>query len=170
MTTCCKLAVGRIQLQRKHSEMTTDDGDANDTGVALPDSEAWKIPKLCIYVALFLISWGLGTSIIVESKSMTSFIPAFFGVPIGLMGLFCFWFAEQRKIWMHVAALFGLITALAGLDIFRSLASDSNPFDNPVAAVSKLMLLIVGVWFSFVMASSFAKARALSRAKDATTD
>lgn len=150
--------------------MTVDEKEVNDSGVALSDSEAWKIPKLCIYLALFMISWGLGTSIIVESKSLTSFIPAFFGVPIGLMGLFCFWFAKQRRIWMHVAALFGLMTALAGLDIFRSLASDSNPFDNPVAAVSKLMLLIVGVGFSFVMASSFTKARALSRVKEATTD
>ena len=71
---------------------------------------------------------------------------------------------------MHVAALFGLLTVLAGLDIFRSLASGSSLFDNPVVAVSKLMLLIVGVWFSFVMALSFIKARALSLAEEATTD
>ena len=150
--------------------MTENDREDSDVGVASLDLEAWKIPKLCIYVALFLISWGLGTSIIVESKSMTSFIPAFFGVPIGLMGLFCFWFAEQRKIWMHVAALFGLMTALAGLDIFRSLESGSDLFDNPVAAVSKLMLLIVGGWFSFIMALSFIKARALRLAEEANTD
>ena len=150
--------------------MTENDREDSDAGVASLDLEAWKIPKLCIYVALFMIFWGLGTSIIVESKSLTSFIPAFFGAPIGLMGLFCFWFTKQRRIWMHVAALFGLLTALAGLDIFRSLASSSDLFDNPVAAMSKLMLLIVGVSFSFVMALSFMKARALSLAEEANTD
>ena len=40
--------------------MTENDREDSEAGVASLDLEAWKIPKLCIYVSLFMIFWGLG--------------------------------------------------------------------------------------------------------------
>ena len=87
------------------------------------------------------------------------------GAPILLMGLMCLARPEQRKIWMHVAVLFGLLAFLGGLDFFRAIVIDAAPFANPGAAASKLMLFVSGGLFVFICVRSFIWARSeLTRA------
>ena len=40
------------------------------------------------------------------------------GVPILVMGVLCIALPARRKVWMHIAVLFGLVACLGGLDFF----------------------------------------------------
>ena len=62
----------------------------------------------------FLIFWGVLFSIGAESESITSWIPAMLGAPILLMGVMCLVRPYRRKIWMHIALLFGLLGFFGG--------------------------------------------------------
>ena len=59
---------------------------------------------------------------------------------------------------MHIVVLFGLIIAFGGLDFIRSLVS-GNAFDNIYADLSKVMMLITGLFFTFQCVRSFIHAR-----------
>ena len=112
-----------------------------------------------IIYGVSLIGWAASVSIVTGSESITSWIPAMLGVPILLMGLMYLIRPAQRKIWMHIAALFGVMAFLGGLDLFRGLAAGRDVFANPAASASKLMLLVSGVWFVAICLRSFIWAR-----------
>tara|TARA_B100000927_G_scaffold199831_1_gene161677 strand:+ start:394 stop:576 length:183 start_codon:yes stop_codon:yes gene_type:complete len=57
---------------------------------------------------------------------------------------------------MHIAVLFGLVTALGGLDFVRSFPTI---FSNLWADVSKLTLLITGTIYVILCVKSFIFAR-----------
>tara|TARA_B100000676_G_scaffold90658_1_gene90380 strand:- start:459 stop:647 length:189 start_codon:yes stop_codon:yes gene_type:complete len=59
---------------------------------------------------------------------------------------------------MHIVVLLGLLIALGGLDIFRSLISGSF-FNMFWADLSKLMMLFSGFFFTFLCIQSFRFAR-----------
>ncbi len=112
-----------------------------------------------IIYGVALIGWAASVSIVTGSESITSWIPAMLGVPILLMGLMYLIRPAQRKIWMHIAALLGVIAFLGGLDLFRGLAAGRDVFASPAASASKLMLLVSGVWFVAICLCSFIWAR-----------
>jgi hypothetical protein len=58
-------------------------------------------------------------------------------------------------LFMHIAVVFGLVTFLAGLDIFRSITSDGFLIQSFWADVSKLMLLISGGLHIYICVQSF---------------
>lgn len=60
---------------------------------------------------------------------------------------------------MHVAALFGVIALLGGLDFFRGVLAGPDPFASPAASASKLMLLVTGALFVATCLRSFIWAR-----------
>ena len=62
---------------------------------------------------------------------------------------------------MHIVALTGLITFLGGLDIIRLIVK-SNLFNNLWADLSKMMMLITGLWFLILCFKSFRHARKIS--------
>ena len=60
---------------------------------------------------------------------------------------------------MHIAALFGVMAFLGGLDIFRGVSAGHDLFASPAASASKLMLLLTGAWFVATCVRSFIWAR-----------
>ncbi len=82
------------------------------------------------------------------------------GVPILVMGVLCIALPARRKVWMHIAVLFGLVAFLGGLEFSRGVFSGGDAFANPAAGASKLMLLISGALYVFICVRSFIWARA----------
>ena len=116
------------------------------------------IEKFSIYYGLFLIIWGIVISFISGSDSFTSYIPAFIGIPILIFSYLSIKFVSKKKIFMHIVVLFGLIIFLGGLDFIRSLVT-GNAFENLYADLSKIMMLLTGLFFTYQCIRSFIHAR-----------
>ena len=114
--------------------------------------------KLSIYYGLFLVLWGIIVSLISGSDSMTSYIPSFLGVPVLIFSYLSIKFDSKKKMFMHIVVLFGLIIFLGGLDFIRSLVT-GNAFSNFYADLSKLMMLVTGLFFTYQCIKSFIHAR-----------
>ena len=61
-------------------------------------------------------------------------------------------------MFMHIVVLFGLIIFLGGIDFIRSLVS-GNAFENLYADLSKIIMLITGLFFTYQCIRSFIHAR-----------
>ena len=117
-----------------------------------------KIENLSFYYGLFLILWGIVISLISGSNSFTSYIPSILGFPIFIFSYLSIKFTSKKKMFMHIVVLFGLIIFLGGLDILRSIVS-GNAFDNYWADISKLMMMLTGLFFTYQCVRSFIHAR-----------
>ena len=118
-----------------------------------------SMPRITIGFGAFLIAWGVIISLVSKSDSITSFFPSLLGLPILISGIMAQKVPEKRKLWMHIAVIFGLFAFLGGLDFFRGFAADGGPFANLVAGASKLMLAITGAIFVLGCVKSFIWAR-----------
>lgn len=118
-----------------------------------------SIPTITTAYGGFLILWGVIVSQISDATSLTSYIPSFMGIPLLISGILAAKIPEKRKLWMHIAATFGLLCALGGLDFLRGLFSEDGPFAIPAAGASKLMLLITGTIYTYICVQSFIHAR-----------
>ena len=116
------------------------------------------IEKLSILYGSFLIFWGLLVSLISGSSSFTSYIPSFFGIPILLFSYLSLKIQSKKKLFMHMVVLFGLIIFIGGLDLIRSIFN-GNLFINIWADLSKLMMLLTGLFFTYQCIKSFIHAR-----------
>ena len=114
--------------------------------------------KLSIYYGLFLILWGVIVSFISGSGSFTSYIPSILGAPILIFSYLSIKFISKKKMFMHIVVLFGLIIFLGGIDFIRSLIS-GNAFENVYADLSKIMMLVTGLFFTYQCIRSFIHAR-----------
>jgi len=110
------------------------------------------VEKLSVYYGVFLISWGFVISFISGSDSFTSYIPSVLGLIVFLFSVLAIKIPNQKKLFMHLVVLFGVIIFLGGLDVLRSL---DNLFDNYWADLSKLMLLVTGFCFTVINVKSF---------------
>ena len=117
------------------------------------------IPKFAITYGGFLIVWATAISLGVGSKSVTSWIPAMIGAPILISGLLAQKTPEKKKLWMHIAVLFGLFAFLGGIRFFQVMLSGKDAFAKPAAGASQLMLFITGGLFTFACVKSFIWAR-----------
>ena len=113
---------------------------------------------LSIYYGIFLILWGLIISFISNSSSITSYIPTFVGLLITIFSSLSLFFPNKKKVYMHIVVLFGLITAIGGLDFLRGLLNGSA-FTNFWADLTKIIMLITGSYFVFLCVKSFRFAR-----------
>mgnify|MGYP001220885168 FL=1 len=112
------------------------------------------IEYFSVFYGSFLIFWGVIISFISGSESLTSFIPSLIGLPILIFSNLSIRFENNKKLFMHIVALFGLIVFLGGLDFLRSLLSGST-FQNVWADISKIMMLITGAFFLYQCIKSF---------------
>ena len=110
------------------------------------------VEKLSVYYGVFLISWGFLISFISGSDSFTSYIPSVLGLIVFLFSVLAIKIPNQKKLFMHLVVLFGVVIFLGGLDVLRSL---DNLFDNYWADLSKLMLLVTGFCFTVINIKSF---------------
>ena len=110
------------------------------------------IERISLFYGIFLITWGVVISFLSKSNSFTSFIPSFFGLVILVFSLLAIKVPSKKKLFIHIVVLVGLIVFLGGMDIFRSM---NVLFDNFWADLSKLMLLLTGLWFTIINIRSF---------------
>tara|TARA_B100000674_G_scaffold477493_1_gene473386 strand:- start:495 stop:911 length:417 start_codon:yes stop_codon:yes gene_type:complete len=116
------------------------------------------IERLSIAYGLFLIFWGLIISFISGSDSFTSYIPSILGAPILLFSYLSIKIESKKKMFMHIVVLFGLIILIGGIDFVRSIIT-GNLFDNLWADLSKLMMLLTGLFFTYQCIKSFIHTR-----------
>ena len=108
-----------------------------------------SIELITLIYGLFMVIWAFFISIIAESSSITSLVPAFIGFPLILIGFISMFKPTFRKALMHIAVLIGILAFLGGLDFFRGM------FNNYYAGLSKLMLLITGFVYVYFCVQSF---------------
>ena len=117
-----------------------------------------SMEKISVYYGSFLVIWALAISFISNSESLTSLIPSFFGLPILFFALLTIKFQEKKKLFMHIVVTFGLLTFIGGLDVIRGILN-SNLFENFYADLSKFVMLITGLIFTYLCIKSFIFAR-----------
>ena len=112
------------------------------------------IPTITSGYGGFLIIWGIVISVVSDSDSITSFLPSLLGIPLLLSGILAAKIPEKRKLWMHIAATFGLLCALGGTRFFMVMSDGIN-----YASGSMLMLLLTGSAYTYFFVQSFIYAR-----------
>lgn len=113
-----------------------------------------SMPTISVSYGIFLIIWGLLISNLSSSDSITSYFPSFLGGPLFLSGLLAIKNPEKRKLWMHIAVVFGLLCALGGTRYFMKMNDGLN-----YATGSMLMLFTTGSIYTFLCVKSFIYAR-----------
>ena len=108
-----------------------------------------SMEHVTILYGMFLVIWGSSISLVSESSSITSMIPAIIGVPLILIGFLSRIKPRLRKALMHIAVVIGVIAFVGGLDFFRSM------FANYYAGISKIMLMITGFLYVYTCVKSF---------------
>lgn len=73
------------------------------------------MPQLTSLIGVALIAVALAGYIIGPSHHWTALIPAFFGLPLLILGLLAKTLPQARKNLMHAAVLFSLLGTLGGL-------------------------------------------------------
>ena len=116
----------------------------------------YGMEKITIIYGFFLVFWGLSVSAASQSDSITSFIPSFLGLPLIIFGFLALMIPVKKKLFMHIVVLFGLLIFLGGLDIARSYP---EIFFNFWADLSKIMLTVTGLIFTYLNIKSFIYAR-----------
>ena len=114
--------------------------------------------NLSVVYGLFLVIWGIIISFLSGSNSFTSYIPSIIGLPVLVFGFLAIKFPSKKKLYMHIVVIFGLLIFLGGLDFLRSLLTGSA-FENSWADISKLMMLLTGLFFTYQCVRSFIHAR-----------
>ena len=115
-----------------------------------------NMEKISSYYGVFLIIWGFAVSSLSNSESLTSLIPTFLGILILVFALFALFIPSKKKLFMHIVVIFGLITFIGGLDLFRNY---NSLFNNFWGDLSKLMMLTTGLFFTYLCIKSFIHAR-----------
>ena len=114
------------------------------------------VPQIAVMDGAILSLWGLIAYSIqsADPPSITAMIPAFFGLPMIVLGFLSLKNPVNRHHYMHASMVFGLLMALGGARI-------ATTFDGMswLGIVSHLLLLLVGVSFMVVGIMSFRSAR-----------
>ena len=118
-----------------------------------------------IFYGFFLIFWGVLISLISGSNSLTSYIPSLLGIPILIFAYLSIKFITRKKMFMHIVVLFGLIIFIGGLDFIRSIIT-GVVFENFWADISKLMMLITGLTFTYQCIRSFIHSRKMREVRN----
>jgi hypothetical protein len=112
--------------------------------------------QISIVYGVFLVGWGAYFSM--DSESFTSWIPAILGAPVLLAGILTVMVPSKKKIWMHVAVLFGALAFLGGMMVFSKMGQELTEAQSR-AAMSQGMLFVTGGLYSFVGVQAFLWAR-----------
>lgn len=121
-----------------------------------------SIPTITTAYGAFLVLWGIIISQISDSSSITSYFPSMLGAPLLISGVLANAMPEKRKLWMHIAATFGLLSALGGTRFFMVMGDGLD-----YASGSMLMLFLTGSGFTFICVKSFIHARKMREASQA---
>ena len=116
----------------------------------------YNMEKISSFYGIFLIIWGIFISLFSQSSSITSYIPSLIGVCILFFSLLALYVPRRKKLFMHIVVFIGLVVVFGGLDILRGI---DTIFINFWADISKIMMLLTGIFFIFLCVKSFIHAR-----------
>ena len=113
---------------------------------------------MTIGYGLLLMGWGL--ALYLMSGQPTAAIPGVFGLPILIAGLLAKAVPGKKKVWMHIAVLFGLLCLLGGTAmIIKAAGSEDGLFANQRKAASFIMMATTGLVYTVSCIRSFIWAR-----------
>ncbi len=115
------------------------------------------MPNLTLGYGVFLVAWGIAVGLLSTTDSLTRFIPCVPGAGLVVSGVLAKSNPEQRKLWMHVAVVLGLLSALLGTRFFMVMG-DGIGYANG----SMLMLFLTGSAYTALCVRSFIQARKAS--------
>ena len=115
------------------------------------------MPNLTLGYGVFLVVWGITVGLLSTSDSLTRFIPCVPGAGLVVSGVLAKSNPEQRKLWMHVAVVLGLLSALLGTRFFMVMGDGID-----YASGSMLMLFLTGSAYTALCVRSFIQARKAS--------
>ena len=121
------------------------------------DKSSDFMPNLTLGYGVFLVVWGIAVGLLSTSDSLTRFIPCVPGLGLVVSGVLAKSNPEQRKLWMHVAVVLGLLSALLGTRFFMVMGDGLN-----YASGSMLMLFLTGSAYTALCVRSFIQARKAS--------
>mgnify|MGYP006253144195 CR=1 FL=1 len=116
----------------------------------------FNMEKISSFYGIFRIIWGIFVSLFSDSDSFTSYIPSIIGLCLLFFSLLASYLPQKKRLFMHIVVFIGLLIVLGGLDIIRNV---DTLFINFWADISKIMMLISGVFFIFLCIKSFIHAR-----------
>ena len=111
--------------------------------------------RVSVIYGVILVVFAVLISLISGSDSLTSYIPAIFGLPILILGFIAVWVPSKQKLVMHSNVVIGLLIFLAGLSVIPSLVSGVNLNTNLWANVSKLFMSLTGALYLTICVKSF---------------
>ena len=112
------------------------------------------MPNLTLGYGVFLVVWGIAVGLLSTTDSLTRFIPCVPGAGLVVSGVLAKSNPEQRKLWMHVAVVLGLLSALLGTRFFMVMGDGLD-----YASGSQLMLFLTGSAYTGLCVRSFIQAR-----------
>lgn len=121
------------------------------------DKSSDFMPNLTLGYGVFLVVWGIAVGLLSTSDSLTRFIPCVPGAGLVVSGVLAKSNPEQRKLWMHVAVVLGLLSALLGTRFFMVMGDGLG-----YASGSMLMLFLTGSAYTALCVRSFIQARKAS--------
>ncbi|MEC7635338.1 MAG: hypothetical protein VYD58_02945 [Candidatus Thermoplasmatota archaeon] len=121
------------------------------------DKSSDFMPNLTLGYGVFLVVWGIAVGLLSTTDSLTRFIPCVPGAGLVVSGVLAKSNPEQRKLWMHVAVVLGLLSALLGTRFFMVMGDGLD-----YASGSMLMLFLTGSVYTALCVRSFIQARKAS--------
>lgn len=115
------------------------------------------MPNLTLGYGVFLVVWGIAVGLLSTTDSLTRFIPCVPGAGLVVSGVLAKSNPDQRKLWMHVAVVLGLLSALLGTRFFMVMGDGID-----YASGSMLMLFLTGSAYTALCVRSFIQARKAS--------
>ena len=122
--------------------------------------------NITIIIGLLLMALGAGGYFGGGQASMTALIPAFFGLPIALLGVLALK-EKLRKHAMHGAVLLGLLGFVGALMRPVKNLFGEEPFELNLATGSQLVMALICLVFVVLCVRSFIAARKSREAQDA---
>jgi len=126
----------------------------------IPRGKDSLVAKFTMFVGVVLILLGLVSWFATAHVSVTALIPAFFGLPLVVLG----WLSLRdnlRKAAMHVAVLLGLlgfVGSVRGVAGVLTLAQGGT-VERPAAAVAQTIMAVLCLAFLILAVKSFVDAR-----------
>tara|TARA_B100000902_G_scaffold24762_1_gene29818 strand:+ start:3023 stop:3427 length:405 start_codon:yes stop_codon:yes gene_type:complete len=115
-----------------------------------------EMPLMSILVGGTLSAWGVAAYVISDMASVTALIPTIMGTPIAVMGSAAAQMPSRRKLFMHIAVIFGLLCALGGLRLPMILMDADS---SGILIISHALLLVLGGVYTYACVQSFRWAR-----------
>jgi len=114
-----------------------------------------NIPTFTKVVAAVLASIGAATYFMTGQESITALIPSFVSIPMYILATLAEQNPEKRALLMHFAVLLGVF-CIAGGSMGVSGFADG---DTSASVIEQLLMMLVGVVYTYVCVLSFIHAR-----------